>query len=165
MNFLPHFALIVPSPTLPLYYLALFLFLFFVSLTLSFSVLYLFYTFFCFPPLFLFFPWFLLSSPLCHLLFIKPVFSALLPSKQAPPLGSVYMVSYCGIPCTNTDAWCIYLCEELWYTHPPIHTDSHSLYCSLPKLSVDVFPHTCTLSSNLSALSDKPIAHQLSPLH
>lgn len=36
-----------------------------------------------------------------QLLFIKSVFFALLASQQAPPQGSVYMVSYCVIPCTH----------------------------------------------------------------
>lgn len=40
----------------------------------------------------------------CRLLFIKPVFCTL-PSQQAPPEGSVYMVSYCvALPTTHTHA-------------------------------------------------------------
>lgn len=70
------------------------------------------------------FLWFPLSLPLCHLLFIKPVFYALLPSQQAPPQGSVYMVSYCAVPCAHTETCCIcvFVCVCVCVRGVVIHT-------------------------------------------
>lgn len=94
---------------------------------------------FCFP----------LISSSSHLLFIKPVFFTL-PSQQAPPEGSVYMVSYCVIPRALThDAYeCVRSCDT---PISPTHTDSRSLYRSLPKLWAD--KSSLTLAVLYSSLS------------
>ena len=74
----------------------------------------------------LYFFFFQVSLPLYHLLFIKPVFSTPLPSQQAPPQGSVYMVSYCVSSCTQT--FCICVCMRSCNTH--IHQCIQSLVFS-----------------------------------
>ena len=64
------------------------------------------------------------SVSLCHLLFIKPIFWTL-PTQQANPAGSVYMVSYCVLPCTYTDVLCICVCVRSCVT--PIFSSANSL--------------------------------------
>lgn len=138
--------------------------LFFLTFPFPFLSLLLFLNLFLTSCVSVFF-WFPLSLPFCHLLFIKPVFNALLFSQKAPPQGSVYMVSYCAIPCVHTCAYvCVCVLGVIWYTHSPIHTGSRSRYCTLLTLSADT---VCLLShsQSVSPLSDKPIPYQLSPLH
>lgn len=90
-----------------------------------------------------------LVSSTSRLLFIKPDFFTL-SSQQAPPEGSVYMVSYCVIPCALTrDAYeCVRSCDT---PISPTHTDARSLYRSLPKLWAD--KSSLTLAALYSSLS------------
>lgn len=64
------------------------------------------------------------SLSLCHLMFIKPVFS---PSQQAPPQGPVYMVSYYAL--THMQAQCMHVSVQVTVTH--IFTSAYKVSFSL----------------------------------
>lgn len=63
------------------------------------------------------------SLPLCHLMFIKPVFSP----PQAPPQGPVYMVSYYAL--THMQALCMHVSVQVTVTH--IFTSAYKVSFSL----------------------------------